>query len=130
MCGNEKEPEKTSLRAGENNSKPNERKSFEVNYNRARGFKITFPNGIVLSTQFGMTNYCENRETYISNKENIQNSNDAEVAIWHKDNPDEWLTREMYKDVFGSELCDDVIGYINIAEWLEIFEWCKNYRKQ
>jgi len=34
MCGNEKEPEKTSLRAGENNSKPirEKTKTLEINY--------------------------------------------------------------------------------------------------
>ncbi|RLF46594.1 MAG: hypothetical protein DRN17_00090 [Thermoplasmata archaeon] len=44
MCGNEKEPEKTSLRAGENNSKPTKRakelsrhKYFTINVYQENG---------------------------------------------------------------------------------------------
>jgi len=91
-----------------------------------RGFQITFPNGITLSTQFGWGNYCENYEG--SEKLALQEeltktnweSNDAEIAIIGRHG--EWLTKE-FKDEG-----DDVLGRIKIDEWLKAFDFCRNYK--
>ena len=106
------------------------RKHFRIT--QGTGFHIVFPNGVVLSTQFGYRNYCENQDNIeyggYNGIPNFVESNDVEIAIWLSDNPDKWITREMAKDVFGEELHDDVMGWINIADWLKIVEWCKNYK--
>jgi len=41
-------------------------KKFRITHNK--GFHITFPNGLTLSTQFGGGNYCENHMGDISSK--------------------------------------------------------------
>jgi hypothetical protein len=109
-----------------------ERKSFKIT--GSKGFHITFPNGVTLSTQFGWGNYCENyNNEEISifrslNNENMPDveSNDCEVAIWvgkSDDGTHKWITNEC-------EFCeseDSVEGHVKIDKWLNIFEWCKNY---
>ena len=102
------------------------KKSFGVNSNK--GFHITFPNGITLSTQFGGGNYCENYDYPIGEeiKANQMNSDDAEIAIWNKSG--KWRTEDMMKELFKKEYSDDVMGRVSIAKWLKIFQWCKNQK--
>jgi hypothetical protein len=102
----------------------NEAKTFSCNDN---GFSIKFPNGLTLSTRFGYANYCENRD----NEKLLQSfsknarepyesldSNTAEIAV----------IREAGEFARGKE-GDSVKGYVEIKEWLEVFEWCKNWQK-
>lgn len=111
-------------------------KSFKIT--RCKGFHITFPNGLTLSTQFGYGNYCENEYNEDYENENmikfviehktltIVESNTVEIAIWDKNG--KWKTREMAKEVFNKDIGDDVMGWVTIDEWIKIFNWCKNYR--
>ena len=48
-----------------------------------RGFQMTFPNGYMVSVQWGPMNYCDNRciENCLFPSETDQNSNTAEVAV-------------------------------------------------
>jgi hypothetical protein len=96
-------------------------KSFKIN--NGKGFFITFPNGVRLSTQFSWANYCENNRTGLSWREEIAKndweSNDAEIAILDKDN--NWLTNEFEGD-------DDVLGHTGIKKWLKAFDFARNYK--
>ncbi len=92
-----------------------DKKSFHTD---ARGFHITFPNGVRLSTQFAAGNYCENynsREWEATDN----SSNDCEIAIIGADGV--WLT-----DII-LQCGDDIKGYIPIEEWLSVVDKCKNY---
>lgn len=53
------------------------------------GLRVTFDNGWTVSVQWGQGNYCENRDLPISKFENHDShpSPNAEVAIWHLDEP-------------------------------------------
>lgn len=98
-----------------------------------KGFHITFPNGVTLSTQIGIFNYCDNydKECVVPYKDTITlleeeqkngtQSGTAEIAIWYKD--DVWITE---KCPFCSS-DNTVEGYVGIEKWLNIFDWCKNY---
>ena len=96
-------------------------KTFTCNDN---GFSITFPNGLTLSTRFGYGNYCENQDIdkmmdSLSPAKRFEGleSNTAEIAVIRKDG-------EFARDEDG----DSVKGDVEIKEWLEIFEWCKNHK--
>lgn len=97
------------------------RKTFQTCDNK--GFQITFPNGVTLSTQFGWANYCEHHDDPMPDFNSPRPdtaSNDAEIAIIGPD--DKWLTRE-FKDNG-----DDVLGWVKFAEWLEAFDFCRNWK--
>lgn len=75
----------------------------------AAGFQMTFANGNTISVQFGMGNYCNNRNCSKSDCE------DAEIAIWNK-------LDKLY-DFGGDEVkgycsTDEVAYYINLAATL------------
>ena len=126
-----------------------ENKSFRIH--RGQGFHVTFPNHVVLSTQFGAGNYgdhyddaigrfpkCSNEGGY-SIIDNCQ-ADKVEIGIWlddvkveveffgKKSEQNKWITKEMYKEVFPAEEPDDVMGYVGIDNWLKIFNWCQNYK--
>ncbi len=112
-------------------------KNFRIT--KCRGFHITFPNGVTLSTQFGYINYCENRYNEEYDDKNIikfitehkaltdVESDTVEVGIWDKNG--EWITKKMAKEVFDKDIDDDVMGWVTIDKWIKIFDWCKNYRR-
>jgi hypothetical protein len=89
-----------------------------------KGFHITFPNGVTLSTQIGYENYCENYKITEDFEKQINKndweSKDCEIAIWDKNR---WLTNKILNNG------DDVEGHVKIDRWLEIFEKCKNYKR-
>jgi len=96
-----------------------------------RGFHITFPNRLILSTQFGFGNYCSHKDLWSEDEKalirnNAMESYDCEIAIFKK-NDDNWLTKEMNREVFKEELNDDVKGWVEIEDWIKIFNWCVNY---
>ena len=96
-----------------------------------KGFHITFKNGTTVSVQFGYGNYSEIIDEYSpmeylerlsSNKYESEESDDAEVAIWNKE--DKWITKE-YKDTD-----DSVMGYVTPEEVLKILNWAYEYDKK
>lgn len=90
-----------------------------------KGFQIKFPNGIVLSTQFGWANYCENRDDPMPNfKEPRPDkfSNDAEIAIISP--MGNFITAQWSKDD------DQVSGYVSIEQWLSAFDWCRAWKRK
>lgn len=97
----------------------------------SKGFHITFPNGVILSTQFGGGNYCDNYDKEIGEerKKSEYASTNCEIAIWQIADRNNWITEKMEWEVFGKVLGDNVKGYVNMEDWLKIFDWCKNYKK-
>ena len=57
-----------------------------------KGFSLTFQNGLTISVQFGTSNYCKRRDytspykSEMLNDQDIIESQNAEIAIWDKDN--------------------------------------------
>ena len=70
-----------------------------------KGFQITFDNGILVSVQFGSTNYCENyykhflKERRYGNEreERFWYSKDAEIAVWDTNANAKWITSDILK---------------------------------
>lgn len=91
--------------------------------NDGKGFQITFPNGVTLSTQFGWSHYCENYDHQLPLDEAIAKtdweSDTAEIAMFLPDG--EWITKEF--EFSG----DDVIGHVKIDKWLKAVEFCRDY---
>ena len=104
------------------------------------GFTITFENGLVLSTRFGSMNYCENKSATLEDIDRSGSeplvSNDAEVAVWRvpRGNTDQfsenggrnWVT-EWQQDIFQDSRDNDVRGWVQIANWLQLLEWCRDH---
>jgi hypothetical protein len=84
---------------------------FRANHNR--GFQMEFKNGITISVQFGLSNYCERRNMTVLIQSEIKmdrvESKDAEIAIWDKEGT--WFN-------FGH---DQVKGWVEadeVATWI------------
>jgi len=81
-----------------------------------KGFSLTFENGLTISVQFGTGNYCERRDysspykSEMLNGQDIIESQNAEIAIWDKDN--NWFD-------FGSDTVKGWVSANEIAEWIE-----------
>jgi len=75
-----------------------------------RGFQMTFENGYTVSVQFGVSNYCENRDYKPdAEKSEIGASPSAEIAAW--DQTGKWVSFE-HDDVKGWCKPDEVAAFI------------------
>jgi len=102
------------------------------------GFTMTFENGLVLSTRFGAMNYCENRGDVLDALAEGDNtplfSDDAEVAVWLNNSESEtsrdWENgwQEVVFDTVDP--ADDVRGWVTMAEWLQIVDWCRAWKPE
>ena len=95
-----------------------------------KGFQITFPNGVTVSVQFGPGSYCasgrfSSHGDYLAPETaHFWDSPDAEVAVFYtKDKREEWLT-SLWPGNPGGQ---DVIGYQNPLQVLELLNWAAKY---
>ena len=84
------------------------------------GFHLSFPNGWLISVQWGPGNYCSTRtdETHaqtnpFDGKYHEFESNTAEIAVWHKDHP----------RMYPLSASDDVKGWVNASEVAQYILW-------
>jgi hypothetical protein len=88
------------------------------------GFQITFPNGLILSTQIHTFVNCKNfmNVTASLSAHETVDCNDAEIAIIQNN---KYITNQC-------EFCDDntVLYHVDMEKWLNIVEWCKNYKSK
>lgn len=77
-----------------------------------KGFQLTFDNGLTISVQWGVGNYCT-RRNYLDAPDPMSvefvESTTAEIAIWN--GSDEWFD-------FGSGEAKGYIGADEVAEWI------------
>ena len=97
---------------------------------RNHGFQMQFANGITISVQFGVSNYCSNKsmdaQVRLAEMSNetipaLLESPDAEIAIW--DSNDHWYD-------FGN---DTVKGYCSadeVAAWIDAAAMAKDIHFQ
>ena len=78
-----------------------------------KGFSMTFENGLTISVQFGHGNYCSNHNNLklFGNelKQQLVESNTAEIAIWDKNN--NWFN-------FGHDQVKGWCSANEVAEWI------------
>lgn len=94
-----------------------------------KGVHLKFDNNLVLSIQWGPSNYCEARAydkgfwyPLEHGKKEMWKSETAEIAIWYDDGK-KWLTAQIYKhcvELGLEELNDEVVGYLTTNEVLKI----------
>ena len=88
---------------------------FKITQNK--GFQMTFKNGMTISVQFGVGNYCgqrnleKNRWSEIAKTNNIVESDTAEIVIWDKEGT--WLS-------FGSDTVKGWCDTDEVASWIII----------
>ena len=103
-------------------------KSFSVNENK--GFRLLLPNGMVVSTQFGGGNYCENSE-HGFNLPTGEKSDTVEVAfLWDNRRKHNWCTAEVFKAAHIKNPGDNVAGWIRIDQWLRLLKAAQTLKKQ
>ena len=109
------------------------------------GFTITFENGLVLSTRFGEMNYCENKSDALGTfaqrtladkmADGPLLSDNAEVAVWRNrgttktNDARQWVT-EWQQDIFQDSMDSDVRGWVQIKNWLQLLDWCRNWQSE
>jgi hypothetical protein len=77
-----------------------------------------FDNGLTVSIGVGKGHYCENKEGGIISTfepENTEFTPTMEVAVFEQETGD-WLTKQVWKELYGIELNDDVVGYVDVGE--------------
>ena len=96
--------------------------SFATSGNK--GFHITFPNGLTLSTQFGGGNYGSNYDFRIGDEpaQHTMKATTVELAVFDRERGGEWRTREIAKAAGLEDLNDDVMGYVPMETWLRMFD--------
>lgn len=84
-----------------------------------KGFQMDFPNGTMISIQFGPGNYCENREAEFNSPQTkiVWESKNAEVAIFLPDGSLYDITE--YDTVEGWQTVTDVCKWIELAQKLD-----------
>ena len=87
--------------------------------NNDSGGSITFANGVTVSVQFGIGNYCHRAIVHKPYLYNIK-STDAEIAIWN--DCGKWITQECPV----TKGYDDVHGYVTPYELVDILIWARN----
>ena len=88
--------------------------------NTPMGFHMEFPNGWIISVQWGPGNYCEtrrkNEDGWISpfdGKYHEFKSTTAEIAVMHKD----------HSQMYPLSESDDVKGWMSATEVAEYIQW-------
>lgn len=106
-------------------------KSFSINQNK--GFHLTLPNGLCVSTQFGGGNYCENRSSEINPQlTEGKQSNNAEIAFYWtgEGESNHWATQEVFKAARIKSPGDDVAGWIDIKTWLRLLKAAQTLKRK
>ena len=103
------------------------------------GFTLTFENGLMLSTRFGVMNYCENKSAALNafNKERDGSplvSDNAEVAVWLNNSESktshDWVNGWQEVVFDDADPADDVRGWVTMAEWLQVVDWCRAWKPE
>jgi hypothetical protein len=93
-----------------------------------KGFSITFEHGTTISVQFGVGNYCSNKDVggmaggFIQPQpaDGIYKCHNAEIAIWNADG--KWITKQ-----FNHNKHDDVEGWCNPEYVAKAIAWTARY---
>jgi hypothetical protein len=77
-----------------------------------KGFQLTFNNGLTISVQWGIGNYCERKNCFNAPEAmsvKWVESTTAEIAIW--DGSDGWFD-------FGNDVVKGYVEADEVAEWI------------
>tara|TARA_Y100001951_G_C11226549_1_gene232052 strand:- start:58 stop:393 length:336 start_codon:yes stop_codon:yes gene_type:complete len=88
-----------------------------------KGFKLTLPNGWMVSVQIGKLNYCGNRNDETLELETSNPSETAEIAAFYMTGLPVPYDREWYEFDSG----DNVYGYCSVTDVLEFIEMVADF---
>lgn len=92
---------------------------------RNQGFRLSFPNGVMASVQFGPGTYSEHHSSHMNPQMvNSWDSRSAEVAAWWADSPQR---PAITNEVMGEAGPTQVRGYLSAAEVAEFLDRCAHY---
>lgn len=82
-------------------------------------FQITFGD-VTLSAGLGPIHYCDAR--YEKPVDGVLESGSVEVALFAADGGD-WMTKEIWKEVIGEDLNDDVVGWVTPEQFAQLIAY-------
>ena len=96
------------------------------------GFCLKFDNGVKLSTMFGQHHFCDNHNSFMESE-----YFDAKIPLFCDNvevlvfNDKKRALTGWQEDIFGDDdPQDDVRGYVNLTQWLQLVDWCKNWKEK
>jgi hypothetical protein len=97
---------------------------FKIN-SESGVFQITI-GGITLSAGFSPAYYCDAR--YEKPVDGVFKSANVEVALFDA-NSDDWMTKEIWKEVIGHDLDDDVVGWVTPEQFAKLVSYLNERAK-
>ena len=97
---------------------------FKINSN-VGVFQITI-GGITLSAGLGQVHYCDAR--YEKPVDGVFKSASVEVGLFATDGGD-WMTKEIWKEVIGEDLDDDVVGWVTPEQFAKLVSYLNERAK-
>ena len=82
--------------------------------------------GITLSAGFGPVHYCDAQ--YEKPVDGVLESGSVEVALFAADGGD-WMTKEIWKEVIGEDLNDDVVGWVTPEQFAQLISYLNERAK-
>ena len=87
-----------------------------------KGFLITFPNGVTLSTQFGGGDNCQNFEDPVEINLAGKKCVDSEIAVMDREG--RWRTSEAMALAGKPAHAGDVAGHVTVDLWCRLVNAC------
>ncbi len=87
-----------------------------------KGFLITFPNGVTLSTQFGGGDNCQNFEDPVEINLAGKKCVDSEIAVMDKEA--RWRTGEAMALAGEPGIVENVVGHVTVELWWKLVNAC------
>lgn len=88
-------------------------------------FQITL-GGITLSAGLGPFHYCDAQ--YKKAVDGIFKSANVEVTLFDADSGG-WMTKEIWKEAFGDDLDDDVVGWVTPEQFAKLVSYLNERAK-
>lgn len=89
-------------------------------------FQITIGD-IILSAGLGPVHYCDAR--YKKPVDGVFKSANVEVALFDA-NSDDWMTKEIWKEVIGEDLNDYVVGRVTPEQFAQLVSYLNERAKK
>ena len=88
-------------------------------------FQITL-GGITLSAGLGPVHFCDAQ--YEKPVDGVFKSASVEVALFDANSGD-WMTKEIWKEVIGEDLDDDVVGWVTPEQFAQLISYLNERTK-
>ncbi len=87
---------------------------------RKEGLNIKFENGLSVSLQMGEGHYCTKQKI----TDHFIRAENAELAVINTET-NQLITRDFMKQVYNTEINDDVVGHVDYDVFIEAMLWAR-----